>query len=152
MLLQKQPYNSIKRGKDRQCLVDESGKVMQQQTTTKSSLQLGQALPHHPCQYHSCTLVLIHAHIGLLLLRSQMTVWFTATPSLCYMVCSTQWKACLQNAALSTMPPMPGDHLLTLQSVVMPKVYLFYLSLRKAMDAARFFSLVVSLPLSSTCD
>ena len=32
-----------------------------------------------------------------------------------------------------------------MKAVAMPEVYLFNLSLKKAMDAARFFSLVVSL-------
>ena len=34
----------------------------------------------------------------------------------------------------------------------MPEVYLYDLSLRKAMDAARFFSLVDLSSFSSTCD
>ena len=36
--------------------------------------------------------------------------------------------------------------------VVMPEVYFYDLSLRKAMDAARFFSLVDFSSFSSTCD
>ena len=35
--------------------------------------------------------------------------------------------------------------------IAMPEVYLYDLSLRRAMDAARFFSLV-GISLSSTCD
>ena len=36
--------------------------------------------------------------------------------------------------------------------VAMPEVYFYDLSLRKAMDAARFFSLVELSSFSSTCD
>ena len=36
--------------------------------------------------------------------------------------------------------------------VAMPEVYFYDLSLRKAMDAARFFSLVDLSSFSSTCD
>ena len=36
--------------------------------------------------------------------------------------------------------------------VAMPEVHFFHLSLRKAMDAARFFSLVELSSFSSTCN
>ena len=39
-----------------------------------------------------------------------------------------------------------------LEQVAIPEVYFYDLSLRKAMDAARFFSLVDLSSFSSTCD